>query len=114
MTTEAITTPRTHDCPPSVECAVCYFFASLGVPEGFDRWLATRPEIVKDLVKRFPPKSFWQLSNANRPRDDYYTPYAYGEDGTLTMTRISAVTNLPRWRVFGLSPDDMVPMRCDA
>jgi hypothetical protein len=69
-------------------------------------WYQERPESVQALIRQLPPGSYTQ---AGRPPDFYYMPYSYEEDGTVTMTKFSAVDDRPIYRVFGMQPDTFVP-----
>lgn len=73
-------------------------------------WLATRPEGIQELAKRFPPWKLFRL-NSNRV---YVQSYGEGEDGELTLrvavdARFGVVT-MER-TVFGIKPEDLT--ECD-
>ena len=49
----------------------------------WEAWLATRPPIVRDLARRYPPGT---LVQAEGHADRYVV--SYGEDGSLGVSRI--------------------------
>lgn len=72
--------------------------------EALDEWLSTRPEIIRTLVARVPPFRLYLLKSSNHR----VYPYAYGEDGTLTVI-VSGEYNAVIFdrQVFGIDPDDL-------
>lgn len=49
--------------------------------DGFDKWLETRPQVIKDLAKRFPPNVLYRIKDTGHR----VFVRGYDEDGTLIM-----------------------------
>lgn len=73
-----------------------------------EEWLATRPQVIKDLAATHPPDAEYRLSSD--PDGDSYQIYSYNEDGTMKVIRYKRLTDsmLPMWTVFGMRPEDLV------
>jgi len=74
----------------------------------WDEWVSSRPEIIQDLCKRFPPYNLYRLKNSGHR----VTLYSYSEDGTMTVN-VSGEYNAVMFdrQVFGIKPDNLV--ECD-
>ncbi len=70
----------------------------------WDEWVASRPKIIQDLCRRFPPCNLYQLRDSNQK----VTIVSYSEDGTLTVD-ISGEYNWVTFarQVFGIKPEDL-------
>jgi len=71
----------------------------------WNEWVATRPPIVQELCRQFPPDRLYKLkSSGNR-----VTLYSFSEDGTVTVN-ITGEYNAIMFdrRVFGVKPDDLI------
>lgn len=67
-------------------------------------WVATRPEIVQDMCKKFPPNRLYRLS----PNGNRVTIYSYSEDGTMTVSVTGEFNRVVFSRnVFGIKPEDL-------
>lgn len=72
----------------------------------FDEWLASRPQVIQDLAREYPPDQKYRLISTGQI--GYL--YSYDENGTMTI-------NFPRaWnpqqfegdrQVFGIPPADL-------
>lgn len=69
-------------------------------------WYKTRPKMIQEMVDKWPPGKYVMLSTGA----DYYVPYSYSESGTMTVTRFDAVTNKPMFHVFGIKPEELLPI----
>ena len=49
--------------------------------EEWDAWVATRPAVIQDLCRRFPPSRVFWLD----PPGQVVRVWSYQEDGTLTV-----------------------------
>ena len=79
--------------------------------EELEEWLATRPQVIKDLARSHPPDAQYRL--ASDVDGDVYQIYSYSEDGTMSVIRYTQLTSdpssmMPLWRVFGMKPEDLV------
>ena len=70
-------------------------------------WYESRPQVIKNLYDRVPPDKLYRLNNLG---EDHYVVNSYNENGTIKATRFFANTNQPIHQVFGLSPDDFIPI----
>ena len=70
----------------------------------WDEWVATRPPIIQELCKKFPPNRLYKLKSSNHR----VTLYSYNEDGTMTVI-VSGEHNAVMFerRVFGIKPEDL-------
>lgn len=67
-------------------------------------WLAERPQVIKDLVKRVPPDRLYLLKSTNHR----IFVYSYSEDGTVTVAVMGKYNFLPfERRVFGIKPEEL-------
>ncbi len=78
--------------------------------DGWEEWLATRPDRVAEVARRLPP---WELLRM-RATGHRCSVLSYQEDdeGAVTMTvRVDGKFNAVVFgrRVFGISPDDLTP-----
>jgi hypothetical protein len=77
--------------------------------DSYEGWVASRPPIVQEVIKKYPPNLLYRLTTT----DQIVTIYSYSEDGTVTVDvdhdlnpdKPAGVT------VFGIDPDDLV--ECD-
>ena len=74
-----------------------------------DEWIASRPQVVRDLIAKFPPNAIVRLGNTNG------TVHSYSEDGTMTVN-LTWGFNKDYWagealffdrQVFGVKPEDL-------
>lgn len=56
-------------------------------PESLEAWLATRPPVVQDLARRFPPGTVMQTNQGRA------WVIAYCDDGGIELTHIDPSTN---------------------
>jgi len=70
----------------------------------FDKWLATRPEVIKDLGRKFRPNKLYLLKESGHR----VYPVSYFEDGTLRVA-VSGEYNAVMFdrTVFGIKPEDL-------
>lgn len=70
----------------------------------WNEWVETRPPVVQDLCRRFPPDRLYRLKDSGHR----VTLYSYSEDGTMTVN-VTGEYNAVIFsrRVFGINPDDM-------
>ena len=78
--------------------------------EELQEWLRDRPQIIKDLARSHPPDAQYRLADGSD--EDLYVIYSYFEDGTMTVTRYTRMTEapdswMPMWNVFGMRPEDL-------
>src|SRR3990167_7102778 len=68
------------------------------------KWVDSRPSIIQDLCKRFPPTKLYRLNNSGHR----VTLYSYSEDGTMTVS-VTGEYNAIAFdrRVFGIEPDNL-------
>ena len=76
----------------------------------WDAWVATRPAVIQDLCRRFPPSRVFWLSDPGQ----VVRVWAYSEDGTLTVV-VDPAENPHRimlcgLRVFGVPAADLREM----
>lgn len=71
---------------------------------GWGEWVASQPEIIQDLCRRFPPCNLYRLRYTNQK----VTIVSYCEDGTL-IVNVSGEYNAIMFdqEVFGIKPDDL-------
>lgn len=74
----------------------------------WNEWVSTRPHVVQDLCRRFPPDRLYLLKSSGHR----VTIYSYSEHGTLTVV-VSGQYNLLTFnrQVFGIDPVDL--SECD-
>ena len=72
--------------------------------KAWDEWVATRPAVIQEMCKRFPPNRLYRLKTSNQR----VTLYSYSEDGTLTVN-VTGEYNAVMFerRVFGIKSDDL-------
>lgn len=63
-----------------------------------EEWLKDRPQIIRDLARKYPPGSGWLLNG--QPCEIY----SYYEDGTVSVLRNSIIGTL---KVFGVDPETL-------
>jgi hypothetical protein len=81
--------------------------------EQFDtwqKWLAERPPIIRELAEKFPPWKRYIIRDDDSEDADKTSrfagyPVSYDENGTVTVTVESPF--FPRM-VFGLKPEDLI------
>lgn len=70
----------------------------------YEEWLASRPQIIKNMVARWPHDVDYVMNGDG----DIYRIYSYSENGTVTVTRFTC--GLPVWNVFGVDPANLSPL----
>ena len=72
--------------------------------KAWDDWVSTRPQIIKDLCKRFPPYNLYRLKDSGHR----VTLYSYFDDGTM-IVNVSGKYNAVMFdrQVFGIKPEDL-------
>ena len=78
--------------------------------EEWDAWVATRPGVIQDLCRRFPPSRIFWLS----PPGQVVRVFSYHENGTLTVV-VDPEDNphllmVVGRHVFGVPPADLHEM----
>lgn len=75
-----------------------------GQEKAWDSWVSTRPPIIKDLCKRFPPYKLYHLKSSGHR----VTLHSYSENGTITVN-VSGEYNAVMFdrQVFGIKPEDL-------
>jgi hypothetical protein len=70
----------------------------------WNKWVSSRPQVIKDLCNRFPPYNLYRLKNSGHR----VTLYSYSEDGTMTVN-VSGEYNVVMFdrQVFGINPEDL-------
>ena len=70
----------------------------------WEEWIATRPEVIRDLCTRFPPDRLYLLKTSGHR----VTIHSYSEDGTVTVD-VSGEYNFVFFnrQVFGIHPEDL-------
>ena len=68
--------------------------------QDFLDWYNSRPPIIQNLIKKFPPNKYYKVQGGMFKG----RLYSYSEDGTMTVDIDSPI--MPR-RVFGLKPEDL-------
>ena len=78
--------------------------AELTDPDAWEEWVSTRPPVVQDLCRRYPPDRLYLL----KPTGHRVTILAYNENGTVRIY-VSAQWNLLVFEreVFGIDPSDL-------
>lgn len=72
--------------------------------DGWDEWVATRPESVQKICRQLPPNRLYRMKSTG----DRVTLYSYSEDGTVTVNVTGEYNVLIFDRqVFGINPDDL-------
>ncbi len=70
----------------------------------WDKWVSSRPQLIKDLCEKFPPYNLYLLKDTGQR----VTLDSYSEDGTMVV-HVSGEYNaviFDRY-VFGIKPDDL-------
>lgn len=72
--------------------------------EEWDEWVKTRPPIVQEMCKKFPPNRLYKLKTSNHR----VTLYSFSEDRTITVI-VSGEYNAVVFdrKVFGIKPEDL-------
>jgi hypothetical protein len=72
--------------------------------KAWEKWLRSRPPIIKELANRFPPNRLYRLKEPGHR----VTIRSYCEDGTMTVN-VTGKYNLIMFdrNVFGIKPDDL-------
>jgi len=71
----------------------------------WDEWVASRPEVVRDLCQRFPGYNLYRL----KPTDQIVQMVGYHENGTMkvyVLEEHNAITS--GYCVFGIFPEDLM------
>lgn len=72
--------------------------------KAWDEWVATRPSVIQEMCKRFPPDRLYRLKTSN----NRVTLYSYSESGTLTVNVTGEYNAIVFDRqVFGIKPEDL-------
>ena len=75
--------------------------------QNWDAWLASRPQVIRDLAEAYPPNIRYRLRSTNQ----IGVLYSYSDDGTVTMDFPQEWNPLqPDIQVFGLDPADLEPL----
>jgi len=70
----------------------------------WNEWVTSRPEVIQDLCRRFPPYNLYRLKTTG----SRVTLYSYSEDGTITVNITGEYNALMFDRqVFGIKPEDL-------
>lgn len=72
--------------------------------KGWDEWVASRPKIIQDLCRRFPPYNLYYLKDPGQK----VTISSYFRDGTLKVN-VTGEYNAVMFdrEVFGIKPEDL-------
>ena len=74
----------------------------------WNKWVSTRPKIIQEMCKKFPPDRLYKLKNSGHR----VTILSYSEDETLTVTVSGEYNSIMFDRnVFGIRQDDL--KECD-
>lgn len=78
--------------------------AELTDPAVWEEWVSTRPLVVQELCRRYPPDRLYLL----KPQGQRVTILAYAENGTLRVN-VSGEWNCLVFErdVFGINPNDL-------
>ena len=70
----------------------------------WEEWVKSRPEVIQNLAKRFPPYNLYRLKTSGHR----VVIYSYSEDETLTV-KVSGEFNLITFerQVFGIKPENL-------
>lgn len=68
----------------------------------YEEWLASRPQIIKDMVARWPHDVDYTMGDDT---ETVYRIYSYFENGTVIVTRFLDL--IPIWNVFGVDPNTL-------
>ena len=72
--------------------------------KAFDDWVSTRPPVVQDLCRRFPPDRLYRIKDSGHR----CTIYSYAEDGTMKVNVTGQFNFLTFDRqVFGIKPENL-------
>jgi hypothetical protein len=76
--------------------------------EVWNEWVDSRPDVIKNICKKYPPDRLYLLKTTNRR----VTIHSYSENGTVTVD-VSGDYNIVTFarRVFGVNPEDL--QECD-
>ncbi len=83
--------------------------AAIAEPDLWERWVATRPPVIQELARRFPPTRTYVL----RTTTQIVHIISYYENGTMKVGVVPAenphlVCALPEpYEVFGIEPADL-------
>lgn len=82
---------RTHEWTPEQQA-------------GWDEWLATRPAVIQEMARKYPPNVLYRIDSGHR-----VTIYSYSEGRTVTVN-VSGKYNFVAFerRVFGIPIDELV------
>ena len=70
----------------------------------WEEWVSTRPEVVQDLCRRFPPDRLYRIGDDGSRG----TIYSYSENGTITLSVTGQYNRIMFDRnVFGLDPNTL-------
>ena len=70
----------------------------------WDAWVQSRPTIIQELCRRFPPDRLYRLKSSGHR----VTLHSYSEDETMTVNVTGDYNFVAfEWRVFGISPTDL-------
>lgn len=74
---------------------------------GWNEWVATRPDVVRNVCERFPPWVYYDLPETGQT----VIIEAYAEDGTVRVLVVADRISAPaviQFGVFGIDPEDLV------
>jgi hypothetical protein len=69
-----------------------------------EKWLEGRPQIVKDIARKYPP--WYEYVHKEHPEAGTYTLHSINEDGTVTCNKVDWL-GIPM-QVFGMNPEDLI------
>lgn len=76
----------------------------------FEEWLKTRPLIIQEMAKKYPPNKFYKI----RGKGHICTLYSYSEDKTVSVDITGDFNKLTiERRVFDVNIDDLVETEFD-
>ena len=75
--------------------------AELADPAAWEEWVSSRPPVVQELCRRYPPDRLYSM----KPHGQRVTLVSYSEKGTVTVD-VSAQWNFVTFerQVFGVNP----------
>ena len=78
--------------------------AELAGPAAWEEWVSSRPPVVQELCRRYPPDRLYSM----KPHGQRVTLVSYSEKGTVTVD-VSAQWNFVTFerQVFGVNPANL-------
>lgn len=72
--------------------------------KAWSKWVSSRPRVIQELCKKYPPCNLYQLKKS----DHRVTLYSYSEDGTMTVNVTGEYNTVIFDRqAFGIKPEDL-------